>query len=226
MNNTFYLPSELLVKIIEYSDSNTKKELSLVDRRTNALVSDTIRCNTVKCIRVSPPVSLQGDYSDIPEDILVRVISRYPRLTKIIFGPENLKGEGGFGAKEVPYLKSLISYLKSDQETHPLISVKEIQFREIAQDKLGSFDGAQAKELNNDFLSAIAHEGLENIEIRADGSNSVLTKFEARAVINNSPNLKKFKISGLYSGQKMSVTLINKLKNVKIYYSKPRKQCL
>jgi len=198
------LPNELIAKISEYADSKTKRELSMVDRRTHAVVLDAVRC-----IRVFPAsrFSYQSHPSDIPEDILVRVIRRYPTLERITFGPpKNWGGSGEFGAKEVPYLKSLISYLESNPENHPLSSVKKIECREITQDMFGGFDKAQAKELNNRFLSAIGHNGLENIRVKAYHIGSILTGTEIQPVLTNSPNLRTFVFDGFQSDQTVSLS--------------------
>ncbi|MBX9744740.1 MAG: hypothetical protein K2X08_05965, partial [Chlamydiales bacterium] len=198
------LPNELIAKISEYADSKTKKELSMVDRRTHEVVLDTVRS-----IRVFPPSRFlyQSYPSDIPEDILARVIRRYPTLESITFGPsKNWSGSGEFGAKEVPYLKSLISYLESDPEIHPLSSVKKINCREITQDMFGDFDKAKAKKLNTRFLSAIGHEGLEKVKVKAYHIGSILTGTEIQPVLTNSPNLKTFVFDGFQSDQTVSLS--------------------
>lgn len=197
-------PNELIAKISEY---DTKRELSMVDRRANAVVLDTVRC-----IRIFPPrcFSSKSHPSNIPEDILVRVIRRYPNLEKIIFGPPNQwSGSGEFGAKEVPYLKSLISYLESGLEKYPLGAVKKIQCREITQDKLGDFDEVKAKELNSLFLSSIGNNGLEKVSIKAYHMGSILTGTEIQPVLKNSPNLKTFIFDGFQSDQTVSLSFAN-----------------
>ncbi len=122
MNKLFnFLPKEIIAGITDHADSKTKRALSMLDHRINAVVLDTVRS-----IRVFPRScsSLDNHPSDIPQVILVKVISRNPKLEEIIFAPE-------FGAKEVPYLRSLISYLESNQDEHPLNSVKKIRFKEV-----------------------------------------------------------------------------------------------
>lgn len=198
------LPNELIAIISEYADSNTKRALSMVDRRTHEVVLDAVRC-----IRVSPPslFSYQSHSSDIPEDILVRVIRRYPTLKKIIFGPrKNSCGSGEFGPNEVPYLKSLISYLESHPETHPLSSVKKIDCTEITNVVFGDFDKAKTKELNSYFLSAIGHKGLEKVKVKAYHIGSVLTGTEIQPVLTNSPNLKTFVFDGFQSNRTVSLS--------------------
>ncbi len=91
MNKLFnFLPNEIIAGIIDNADSKTKRALSMLDHRINAVVLDTVRS-----IRVFPRSCFPFDShpSDIPQDILVKVISRYTKLEEIIFGPE-------FGAKE------------------------------------------------------------------------------------------------------------------------------
>ena len=198
------LPNELIAKISAYADSKTKRELSMVDRRTHAVVLAAVRC-----IRVFPAgrFSHQNYPSDTPEDILVRVICRYPTLKRITFGPpKNHGGSDEFGAKEVPYLKSLISYLESDPEKHPLNSVKKINYREISYDWYGDFGEDQAKELNNRFLGAIGHQGLKNIRVAANHTRSILTGTEIQPVLINSPNLTTFVFDGFQSDQTVSLS--------------------
>lgn len=200
MTNLLSLSNELIAKIVDYTDSGTKKELSMVGRRINAVVLATQRC-----IRVFPPpsrLSFESYPSDIPEDILVKVICRYPDLKKIIFGGL----QNNWSAQEVPYLKSLISYLESNHEKHPLSSVKKIQYREITRDMFGDFDEVKAKELNSRFLSSIGHQGLENVRIKAYHIDSILTGTEIQPVLKNSPNLKTFIFDGFQSNQTVSLS--------------------
>lgn len=210
------LPNELIAKISEYADSKTKRELSMVDRRTNAVVLDAVRC-----IRVFPANHFlyQNHSLDIPEDVLVRVICRYQTLKRITFGPpKNWGGSDEFGYNEVPYLKSLISYLNSNPENHPLSSVKKIEFREITKDNFRGFKNTQAKELNNSFLSAIGHKGLEKIKVKSYHNGSILTGTEIQPVLTNSPNLKTFLFDAFQSNQSVSLSFSNqpKLSKVKL----------
>ena len=83
------LADELLLKIIEYSDSKTKQSLLLVDKRIQALVLGTITSigvfPTGRLLSENPP-------SNIPRDILVSAIRRYPNLRRIAFGPAKRPG--------------------------------------------------------------------------------------------------------------------------------------
>ena len=199
----YFLPNPLIAQIIRYADPETKRSLSMVDRRTHAVVLGTIRS-----IRVSPPkcFSLKG----YAENILVTAVCRYPKLEKISFGPpKNWSGSGEFGAKEVGFLTSFISYLRSSPEKHPLSSVKKIRFREITHDSYGDFNAKMAKELNSLFLHSIDHPGLENIRIEAYHIRSVLTESEIQPVLKNSPNLKTFVFNGYQSNQIVTLSFTN-----------------
>ncbi|MEC7839303.1 MAG: hypothetical protein VX777_04610, partial [Chlamydiota bacterium] len=208
------LSNTLTAKIIEYLDSKTKRELSMVDRRTRAVVLETVRS-----IRVFPAKYFphRTHSSDIPQDILVRVICRYPTLERIIFGPpKHIYGCHEFTSQEVPYLKSLISYLESSPEKHPLSSVKKIEFREITKDSFEGFGKKKAKELNNHFLSAISHKDLEKVAIRADNISSILTGAEIQPVLTNSPNLKTFEFNGFQSDQIVTISFASQPELTKV----------
>lgn len=184
------LPNELIVKIGGYVHRDQKNELLLVDRRTNAAFLEAVRW-----IRVFParPSYLNGYPSDIPENILVSVIRRYPQLVRITFGPpKNIVTTGEFGGKEVLYLKSLIAYLNSDPANHPLRSVKKMECMEITPDVYNGFGVPQARELNNLFLGAIGHESLEKLCVQAYCPRATLTGSEIQSALNNSPQLKTF----------------------------------
>ncbi len=147
------MPNELIVKISYYAESNAKKALLIVDKRTNEVVSAVL-----KCIRICPRSYTLFDShpADIPKDILVKVISRHPKLEKIIFGPKkNWGGSDEFGTKEAPYLESFISYIsymKGKHIQHPLSSVKKIQYMEIKPDGFGMVDKIKTQKLNNLFF--------------------------------------------------------------------------
>jgi len=199
------LPNELIAKISEYADSKTKRNLSMVDRLINALVFDAVRS-----IGIFPPDRYLCKLSNAPQDVLVGVIDRYPTLKKIVFGPpKNWSGNGEFRAKEVPFLKSLISYLVSDLQKHPLSSVKIIQLREIVQDLFGDFDAEKAKDVNKCSLNAIGHRGLEKVRISVYNIGSNLSGTEIQPVLNNSPNLKTFIFDGFQSAQTIYLSFAN-----------------
>ena len=203
VNSLSFLPNELIVKISGCVDSKTRRTLSMVDRRIHEVVLDTVRC-----IRVFPrgTFSSQSYPSDIPKDILVRVIRRYPTLVEITFGlPKNCCGSGEFGVKEVPYLESLISYLESDPKKHFLSFVKKIECSEITWDIFGDFD-RKAKKLNSRFFRAIGHKGLEKFKVEANVVDSNLTGTEIQPVLTNSPNLKTFVFDGRLSNQTVSLS--------------------
>jgi hypothetical protein len=208
------LPNELIAKISDYADSKTKRVLSLLDRRINAIVLDA-----VKCIRVFPPYcSSYGSHpSDIPQDILVKVIGRYPKLEQIILGPpKHRNGIGEFGVKELPYIQSLISHLESDSGKNQLSSVKRIQYREITQDWLRGLDKEKAKELNRVLLNSLGHRGLENVRIKAYHNGSILTETEIQPILNKSPDLKTFIFDGLQSSQTVSLSFANQTQLTKV----------
>ena len=197
------LPNELFITISNYFDSTTKRRLSMIDRRTHEIVLDTVRS-----IRVSPPrlFSPHG----YAEDILVKVIRRYPKLEKIIFGlTKNWTGSGEFVAKQERYLRSLISYLESNAKKHPLNSVKKIQFSELTHNNFATFNKKKAKELNSLFLRSIGHPGLEHITISPFHTASVLTGNEIQPVLENSPNLKTFVFDGFESNQTITLSFAN-----------------
>jgi len=184
------LPNTLIPQISSYLDSKTKRSLSMVDRRIHAVILDTVRS-----IRVFPPRCFL--FHRAPKDILIKVIGRYRNVETIIFGPLNKWDRSShFGAKEVQYLKSLISYLESNREIHPLSSVKKIQYREIAHNNFTVFDEIQAKKLNTRFLHSIGHPGLENIRIHTNQAGPIPRVIEIQPVLNNSPNLKTFVFHG------------------------------
>ena len=186
----------LISKIIEYGDRTTKKALSMVDRRTNAVMSSMVRC-----IRIFPPkcFSLRERPLNMPKDVLVKVIRRFPNLGRIIFEPEN--NYNSFGAEEMPYLESLISYLENNPEKHPLNFIKKIQLREITVDEFG-----RAKELNSRFLGSIGHEELEDLRIAAYHLGSALSGVEIQPALKNSPNLKTFVFNGFQTGQTVDLS--------------------
>jgi hypothetical protein len=222
VNPLRFLPNERIAKkISEYADSKTKREFSMVDSCTHAAVLDVVRS-----IRVFPsPPLYQSDPSDIPEDIFVRVICRYPTLERITFGPpKNFRSSAEFGARETPYFESLISYLENNPEKHPLSSLKKIEYEEIATARSDDDEGTQAKKLNNRFLTAIGQYSLEKVKINAFRFQSFLTGAEIQPVLTNSPNLKTFIFDGLKSYQTvyLSFPSQSQLSKVKLLYGRGR----
>lgn len=195
------LPNELIVKISENVDSKAKRELSLVDRRTHEVV-----LNAVRDIRVFAH-SWGSHSSDIPEDILVRVIHRYPTLERITFGHQNnWFNRETFGTKDAPFLLSLISCLENDPEKHLLSSVKRIEFREVVNNRFHGFNDTKAKELNMRFLSAIGHKDLEKVRVKADCFRNIFTGTEIQPLLTNCSNLKTFVFDGFQSNQTFSLS--------------------
>lgn len=175
MTNGFStLPSELVGKISDYCDSTTKRALLMVNCRLKSAVLGSVR--SIRVFR-----SLIED-EKTPEDILIKVILRFPKLEKIIFGPPKnwWNKEGAFKDQDAVYLNSLMAHFQCDYFS--LRRIKKIVFFEIK----GS------KELNALFLSTLVHENLENIRIRNSRIDSVLHGSEIQPVIDNSPYLKTF----------------------------------
>lgn len=203
------LPNELIVKINTYFDPKTREVFSMLDRRIKAAIFDA-----VKCIRIFPP---NCQRSAMPEDILIKVIRRYPNLKKIIFGPlKNMCGISEFSSKEAPYLKSLISYLKSDRNERLLNSIKKIQFTEITRDIFSSYDIEKVKELNNIFLSSIGHKNLETITIQGNHIGSILTGVGIQSILENSPNLRNFEFKCNEPNQGIALSFSNQSKLSKV----------
>lgn len=191
MINLLSLPNEVIAIIANYTDPESKRTLSQVNRRIREVVLDTI-----KCIRVFPA---RDRSQNMPKDILVTTISRYPRLQEIAFGPrKNWHGDHEFETRDAPYLEPFISYLQSNPDKHPLNSVKKIRFREIDRCFLSK---VQDGKLNKFFLSSIGHIGLENFRVEVDCNGSVLTGQKIQPVLDNSPNLRTFSFDGFQSNQ-------------------------
>lgn len=182
-----------IVKISEYADPKTKRALTLLDRRTRAVVLEAL-----KWLRVCPP----DPYSSLSfsVDILANVIQRHPALEKLTVGPgKDWYGNGEFRVSKAPYLESLISYLKE----HPL---KKIEFREIVKDPFVDSDREATQKLNADFLEGIGHPLLKKVRVVAHHLGSVLTGAEIQPVLDRSPNLKTFVFSGFQSDQSVSLS--------------------
>lgn len=207
------LPNNIIEKISEYTDRQTKNELSLVDRRTNAVVLGTKRC--LNAFPSNFQNLSQCHPSNFPEDVLVKVIRRHSSLKMITFGSVE------FRVIELPYIQSLISYLENDHEKTLLSSIKKIKCGEITYDYLRGFELAHAKDLKKRFFSAIGNKGLENIRINVCRNDSI-TGTDIQPVLINSPNLKTFVFYGTQSDQFVSLSFASQphLSKVKLLYWK------
>lgn len=200
MNNVYnLLPNELIARISYFADPKTNIALSCVDRRTHAII-----LNTSSSIEVSPRSKFpnKSHPSDIPEDILVKVIFRYQNLKEIEFRK--------FGPQEVPYLKMLISCLNTHEDAPPLATLKKLDFKEISYLTYDqNFNKFQAKELNRNFLVAMGHRNLEIVKIKSDHIGSLLTRTEIQPMLDNTPNLKSFMYNGFQSDQSVDLSFEN-----------------
>jgi hypothetical protein len=215
------LPDVLAVKITEYIPPGEKKEFSVVDRRIYKVFLDSVRSLRL----FSPPPTWTLNFVKqvhVPEDILVRAFSRYPKLREMTFGPsKNSCGGDEFGISEAPYLRRLIAFLEESQGKRLLSSVKKIRYREIKQQSFEEHSLKEAKEINRLFLSSIGHIGLERVSIQAY-DRGTLTGTEIQPLLNKSPHLKTFVFNGLKSDQIVSLSFANQtqLSKVKLLHWK------
>lgn len=170
------LPVEIIARISKFTKPNRRRALSGADRRIH-----TALLRTTRCIRIFSP---RGERSPgIPDDILVKVISRYPKLNEINFGPRKYWNRGGnfFPAPhDAPYLNSLISYLRG----HPLSSVGKIK--------------VSVMKINSLFLEALGHGGLKIVHINAHPLASLFfTERDIEPLLNRSPDLTTLVLKGV-----------------------------
>lgn len=174
------MSNDLIRIICNYiTDPQIKRHFGQTNRRISEVFYSIINS-----IRVFAPHSfLLKDYSaDIPKNILVKAISRYPNLQKIIFGPpKNGLKQNGFEKKDLPYLIELASL-----EKPPLNKVKRIRFE---------ITGLEEAETFNSLFSGSIENNLEKITIKTSDLGS-FSGLKIQSVLNNSPNLKRFVFDG------------------------------
>jgi hypothetical protein len=209
------IPNELIVRVLEYTDSKTKRQFSIVESRIYKLA-----LSTVKNIRVFPgrKFSSSSYSSKVPENILVNVIGQYGNLEKVTFGPpKNVSGCGEFQSKEVPYLKSVITHLQSNPHKNCLSSVKKIEYREVVYSSKESPDELTALKLNKKFLESINSKNLEKVKIVVEPHTSELEGTVIQPVLEKPFNLKTFVFDGFCSGEKkVDLSFVNQLQLTKV----------
>jgi len=213
MNSLPNLPAELIARIGDFVDSDTKRALSMINRRIRSVL-----LNAVKCVEVGPCKDLVTKKLKKPsvasKDILVNVIKRYSRLETIVFGsPRWCRGE--FGHKEFLHLTALIAHFQSDSGQSRLSSIKKIKFQEIKHTTFTKDERLEAKRLNNTFLSSICHKGLESMTIKTRGMFSILSQDVIQQALEKAPNLKIFAFNGFQSAQRMNLSFAVQTKLLK-----------
>lgn len=202
----FDLPDEIISDIIRKLDSNTKREFSLMNKCMNAFLYSTTR----EIGLLSPYRGMKpGVYLlNIPVDILVNIICRYPHLEKINFGfsrQGSFSNEGEFYDElDKIYLEELISYLNN----HPLINVKKINFKEIIY--YTDFNKDSTVSLNYRLLNSLGSNILEDVYIKAYHMESCINGTQIQGILEKSPSLKIFKFDGFLSNMTVDLSF-NKL---------------
>ena len=176
---------KLIGRMIAYCNSETTKAISLLNHRIRKTVLAEI-----KALTIFPPDSYS---SDLPSDILVNVISRYPYLKKLSFS----YNFHPFTLKEKIYLEKLITYLQDN----PLIYLKKLRFSEI-DCSLKTITLEKVKtlgQLNTLFLDPLGNKNLKTLEI----SRSYQCSHRIVNLLTRSCKLKFLKLTGeLRSGRR------------------------
>lgn len=203
------LPYELVLEIGKYTNSQTKRALLSVDKRTSEIIRTLI-----KTIRIYPPSVYNSN--DVPEDILFRIIHRYPNINKIIFGPLKYQcGSQEFTKKEATYIKTLILFFENKSDL--FTSIKKFDFTEI---KISEFNDENIiKELNYLFLKALSKLKLNKIRIRLSANQSLISEYELQNFLNNSSYLENFVFDGFKKERKINLSFENQksLSKVKLF---------
>lgn len=160
------LPPEIFKLIHERANS---KSLSQTDKKLYALCA-----RLTDSIHLCPPF-LSG--RAFVNDMLVRLITRYPNIKTLSFGE--------FGVNEEKQVQALIAYLKN----YPLNHLKILNFREIE-----GTSPDESKEINRTLLESLSHKNLKSITIQILYETSILTGLEIQPVLEKSTKLKKFKL--------------------------------
>jgi len=184
------LPDDALHLIYQFVglQPGIKKEFGEVNK-----VIREIGLSIVKSIRISAPYR---DYLDsapltmpedtMPEDIVMRLVKRYPNAEEIYFR---------FEPDEEKYLRTFITYLTANHQQHPLSHIKKMRVGEVRQ-----YSYSIGKEFNRLFLQALSHSDLESITINASTFGSTMTGEDVKPILENSPHLKEFTLKCLTTG--------------------------
>lgn len=191
------LSTELIYPIYQFSDFEDKKNLSLVNKtiyQIGARITQSLHIMApLFTVENEPP-------KDIPDNVLVNVIQRYPNVRKLTFGLSYCYG-GQFELMHNKYLRILIAYLTENQAQHPLSQVKKMVIREIVgqiftyyHGIIGSriFSEKKRSELNLSIMESLGHPNLESLVIKAFHNGSTLTGKEVTPILQKSLQLKKF----------------------------------
>lgn len=199
------LIDDVLCKIISYLNSSAKSAFSLINTDMNKFLYSIIR--EIGIFAPYRGMRLGPYLLNIPINILVSVIQRYPLLEKINFGfsrQDSFSGTGEFrNEHDKIYLEELILYLNN----YPLLNVKKINFREIIHNTI--FNKNLTESLNYRLLNSMGHNNLENIKIKAYHIGSGITGNQIQGILEKSPNLKIFKYDGYQSSTNVELSFKN-----------------
>lgn len=177
--NTFFRGSLLM----QLAQTNTWMGLppeifKLVHRRTGSnCLSQTDKKLYALCAYLTDSIHFCPPGRGDADDMLVRLIIRYPNIRTLSFGD--------FGVNEEKQVQALIAYLKK----HPLNHVRNLIFREIE-----GTGAAESKDINRQLLESLCHIDLKSIAIQVLYETSVLTGLEIQPILEKSINLRKFKL--------------------------------
>ncbi len=206
MNSIEILPIEILVSIHKYIDPNIKKIFSAASKTLQQ-----IGIEFTQCLRIYPPYCINNKHSpDIPDYILVKIIDKYPKAKKLIFGPmPNYSGMNEFRTKEGKYLRVLINYLTVNYQQHPLYHIKKMEIREIERDIFSDVSTESVRELNRLFMKALSHSNLESVSVTANTNGSIITGEEVKEILVESTKLKKFKLDCFQADRPIEISFTN-----------------
>lgn len=175
------IPSDAFDYLHQYLSPGARKALSQVDKYRLEVCSKL--ANSI-CFFPSEK------HSDAPENIYPCLIERYPNIQKLTLESRYLSGNEG--ASHEKQIQTLIAFLTTNLDKHPLSHIRNLDIQEIKwADNL-----KHANELNRSFLGALSHAKLESVTWRILGEATLLKGEEIQPILEKATELKHFQLNG------------------------------